>query len=216
MRRWQVCTCISLFFLFFVRGWYGGLHVHVQITVSPAAGFAGEDPTDTRAAKANLPPIDSVDLWPLISGTNSTSPRAELHIGSNSGGDESGRTSGITLVGGLIVPPYKILVGDGPGSILDMAGWPGPQWPNVSSSVDYANVTQVCGRTLETGCLYDVYADPNEHNNMIASNPAIWTKLLARMDEVNKTVFSPIRGTANPSACATALKNGGFWGPFLN
>lgn len=31
------------------------------------AGLAGVDPTDHRAAAANLLPIDSVDVWPLIS-----------------------------------------------------------------------------------------------------------------------------------------------------
>ena len=26
------------------------------------------DPTDERAAKANLPPVDSLSMWPLLSG----------------------------------------------------------------------------------------------------------------------------------------------------
>ena len=39
------------------------------------------DATDHRAAAANLPPVDSVDMSGLIMGTNSTRPRTELAIG---------------------------------------------------------------------------------------------------------------------------------------
>jgi len=30
--------------------------------------LAGVDPTDEKAAKANLPPIDSLNMWPYLSG----------------------------------------------------------------------------------------------------------------------------------------------------
>jgi hypothetical protein len=43
--------------------------------------FAGVDPTDHRAATANLPPIDSYDHSSMILGTNLTSPRTEIPIG---------------------------------------------------------------------------------------------------------------------------------------
>ena len=32
------------------------------------AALAGADPTDHRAAAAGLPPVDSIDLWPYLSG----------------------------------------------------------------------------------------------------------------------------------------------------
>ena len=119
------------------------------------------------------------------------------------------------MVGGLIIPPYKLLVGDG-GKTLDMAGWPGPQQPNTTSMVRWNTITQVCGRTVETGCLYDVYADPNEYNNIIASKQEVWKTMLARMDEVQKGVWSPVRGNTDPRACEAAIANGGFWGPFID
>jgi arylsulfatase I/J len=43
--------------------------------------LAGVDATDERAAAAGLPPIDSLNLWPLLSGANATSPRAEVVLG---------------------------------------------------------------------------------------------------------------------------------------
>eukprot|EP00040_Diaphanoeca_grandis_P027589 m.157279 g.157279 ORF g.157279 m.157279 type:complete len:561 (-) comp31048_c0_seq1:97-1779(-) len=178
------------------------------------AALAGVDPTDEKAAKAGLPPIDSHNLWPLLSGANSTSPRTQLEIGSNLGGDEANRTSGITKVGGLIVPPYKILLGQGPGNIIDMAGWPGPQSPN-ETFVDYSNLTEVCGRTPETGCLFNVWEDPGEHINLATTMPTIYNSMLAQADEVEKGVFSPDRGTDDHVACQQAIENGFFWGPFL-
>ena len=65
--------------------WYG--------TFSPIAGV---DPADERAAKAKLPPVDSFNMWLLISGENSTSPRTDVPATHE------------TLISG----EYKILVGD--------------------------------------------------------------------------------------------------------
>lgn len=40
--------------------------------------LAGVDPFDHRAALANLPPVDGLDLWPYLSGAVETSPRKEV------------------------------------------------------------------------------------------------------------------------------------------
>lgn len=40
----------------------------------------GVDPHDDLAAASHLPPVDGLDMWPLISGVNSTSPRYELPV----------------------------------------------------------------------------------------------------------------------------------------
>jgi hypothetical protein len=39
------------------------------------AELAGVDPTDHTAAAAGLPAVDSVSLWPYLSGRQSASPR---------------------------------------------------------------------------------------------------------------------------------------------
>ena len=87
------------------------------------ASLAGVDPTDTTAASAGLPPIDSFDMWPMLSGQNSTSPRRRFEAGDNVGGDDKGAggTRHDTLVGAIIIPPYKILLGDGNNETLDNA-----------------------------------------------------------------------------------------------
>lgn len=52
-----------------IADWYGTL-----------ANLAGVDPTDHSAAESGLPPIDSVDVWPLVIGENTTSPRTEILV----------------------------------------------------------------------------------------------------------------------------------------
>ena len=50
------------------------------------ASIAGvSDVTDKAAAEAGLPPIDSLDLWPYISGAVSSSPRKQLLVGTGNG-----------------------------------------------------------------------------------------------------------------------------------
>ena len=38
-------------------------------------GLAGVAVHDAAAEEAKLPPVDSLDLWPMLSGVNLTSPR---------------------------------------------------------------------------------------------------------------------------------------------
>ncbi len=180
------------------------------------AALAGADPTDNKASAAGLPPIDSLNVWPLVSGQNTTSPRSRVVIGSNTDGN-GGRTSGNTTIGGIIRPPYKIIIGYDVNNTINMAGWPGLKTPNNTASPDWDNLVESCGRTPETGCLYNIYEDPTEHNNIAATNPDIFQQMLAEVDEAQKQVFSPERGIADGLAVKVANEAyDGFWGPFLD
>lgn len=180
------------------------------------AAIAGADPTDTKAANAGLPPIDSINQWPLLSGVNATPPRRRVELGSTAGGDadrEDGSTK--TLVGGLIVPPYKILVGEN----ITRAAWPGPRSLNSTTiGFDFEAMVEDCGRTPNTGCLYDIFADPGEHVNLANDKPDLFKELLAEVEALSRSVFSPNRGEPDrDAACRAALyRYGGFWGPFLS
>ena len=61
-----------------------------------------------------------------------------------------------------------------------------------------------------------MWADPGEHNNIITDKTEIWKTLLARMEEVEKGVWSPYRGVTDKRACTKAIEYGGFWGPFID
>lgn len=64
--------------------------------------------------------------------------------------------------------------------------------------------------------MFQVFTDPNEENDVAAEHPDIVKELYARINELQKGVYSPDRGSDNGMACKAALdKWGGFWGPFV-
>ena len=174
------------------------------------------DPTDARAAAAGLPPIDSLDMSALLFGTNATSPRTEVAIGSSDGADNAGNT----IVQGIIDVPsgLKLVIGD-----IDPAFFQGPTYPNTTSTVKPPHL--VCGdpdaggKAYGPGCLFDVLNDPSETTDLAGEkkHAADVTRLRKRIAELQKGVFNPDRGSNDPDFCKTALgKWGGFVGPFLD
>ena len=73
--------------------------------------LAGVEPADARAAAAGLPPVDGLNLWPLLSGANASAPRAEVWLGSGGAGDSD--SSAAPIVQGYIrADGYKVLYGN--------------------------------------------------------------------------------------------------------
>ena len=164
-------------------------YIHIADWYSTFCSLAGVDPTDERAAKAKLPPIDSLNVWPLISGQNSTSPRVDIPVTKN------------TLISG----DYKILTGD-----ISEAGWTGPHSPNSSHRID---TVAKCG----DGCLYNIKEDPLEQHDLATEMPDVLKKMQSKLAEYQSTHFNPDRGDEWPGACETATNHYGYyWGPFLD
>ena len=176
-----------------MRGKKSNGYIHIADWYSTFSSLAGVDPTDDRAAKANLPPIDSLNVWPLISGQNSTSPRVDIPLTQN------------TLISGQ----YKILTGN-----VDLAGWTGPVYPNTTKPSGISAIEH-CG---DSGCLYNIIDDPEEYTNLadIVKMPDVLKEMQAKLAKYQATHFAPDRGSVSPAACETALKvYHGFWGPFV-
>ena len=168
-------------------------YIHLADWYATFCALAGVDPTDTPAAKANLPPIDSLNMWPLISGQNSTSPRVDIPISMTA----------------LISGDYKILLGTN-----RMAGWTGPVYPNNTNPDGGVEANEYCGD--DRGCLYNIMDDPGEHNNLASLMPDKLKKMRDKLIEYQGTHFNPDRGGKSPAACEAALNlYGGFWGPFI-
>jgi arylsulfatase I/J len=166
--------------------------IHLADWYATFCAIAGVDPADERAVKAKLPPIDSMNMWPLISGENTTSPRQDIPVSYD------------TLISG----DFKILTGT-----MDQAGWTGPQYPNATNPDGGINATVNCGTT---GCLFNITKDPEERVNIVETESAILKEMQQRLAKYQATYFSPNRGTAWPGACDKAMKDyGGFWGPFV-
>ena len=174
-----------------MRGQKTDGYIHIADWYATFSALAGVDLTDERAAKANLPPIDSLNMWPLISGQNSTSPRVDVPI------------SNTTLISG----DYKILTGDN-----EQAGWTGPVYPNTTTPSGISAVEH-CG---DSGCLYNIKNDPEERENLADKMPDILKEMQSKLKKYQASRFNPDRGKGSPTACETALKTyHGFWGPFL-
>ncbi|XP_065179088.1 arylsulfatase B-like [Sycon ciliatum] len=153
--------------------------------------LAGVDKHDTRAEAAKLPAVDGLDMWPVLSGQNMTSPRTE-----------------IPLSPGLISGDYKILV-----SKVQMAGWTGPKYPNQTRPAGGIPAVANCQKK---NCLFNIKVDPEERTDLAESQPAILKHMQERHEAWVATVFNPDRGHPSPLACQTAIeKYGNFWGPFL-
>ena len=174
-----------------MRGQKTDGYIHLADWYATLCGLAGVDPTDEEAAKAKLPPIDSLDIWPLISGQNTTSPRTDIPVSHD------------TLISG----DYKLLTGN-----IEYSVWTGPQYPNTSTPHDNIHIREKCG----DGCLFNIKEDPDEYDNLASKMPDILAQMQKKLSKYQATYFNPNRGQKSPLACETALnKYGGFWGPFV-
>ena len=159
-----------------------------------------KDIADKAAAEAKLPPIDSLNLWPYLTGDAATSPRQQVVVGTG-----NGDVNGILVQNGTHL--WKRLEGS-----ITMAGWTAPQSPN---STFQTPGVQKC----EPYCLYDVLADPSEYSNLVndTSTGTVALELKAKMVAAGSTGFRPDRGPQDPQSCLTAMeKYGGWWGPWVS
>ena len=185
-------------------------HTHIQDWYTTFCGLAGIDPTDTAAQAAGLPPYDGVDLWPLLSGANTTGPRTEIWLGSGGAGDVDNSKN--PIVQGLIrADGYKLLWGN----VIENA-WTGPFYPNATTNwCDSCPLD--CGTQDAPKCLFNVLTDPTEHLEISAAHPDIVSSMAARIKQLQAGIFAPDRGEVQTAAACQALNTqwGGFIGPFL-
>ena len=201
----------------------------------PMAAAAGLPPIDSISqwdywsGATDAPPRVEVAIGGEVGNENggSSGLRFSGPTASNTGVEAlvmslPGAAAGAGAGAGAAPPPQqqqqlqqlKLMVGT-----FHEAMWTGPQWPNETSTSFAANnshwaVTADCRR----GCLYNITAgaDPNEHYDIAAEQPALVAKLMARLLEINRTVFSPDRGPPDKLGCEYGTQHyGGFWGPFL-
>ena len=168
------------------------------------------DAPDNAAAAAGLPPIDSLDVWPLITGANATSPRVEWPL--TPLGEDLSRSAHGGDAAYMAEGRYKLIVG----SRIEQQGWCGQVHPNTSLVWDsFKDTTGECAKTKKkTGCLFDVLADPGEHEDLALIMPAKAQEIYAKMLAAEEHWFDPDRGEPDPRACEVAAKTG-FWQPFL-
>ena len=177
-------------------------------------GLAGiADPSsDPRAAAAGLPAVDSLNMLPLILGTNRTSPRTSFVMSA------SGLTHMAPVTNGqaLMDWPHKLMIGK-----QQTAIWSAPISPNMSGPGKPPGFA-ICGFVPEEyvldcgdGCVWNVEVDPEERNNLNASSELLG-RLRAKLERELSTTFKQPAGPMDPAACAKAREMGGFMAPWLN
>eukprot|EP01065_Artemidia_motanka_P003145 TRINITY_DN1149_c0_g1_i1.p1 TRINITY_DN1149_c0_g1~~TRINITY_DN1149_c0_g1_i1.p1 ORF type:complete len:513 (+),score=194.27 TRINITY_DN1149_c0_g1_i1:77-1615(+) len=190
--------------------------IHVADWYATFCALAGvPDVTDHAAARAGLPPLDSLDQSGALFG-GEHSPRGEVVLSANPNGTAD-------------APLY---FGDGEAVIAaDAAGvlWklvtgtqlPVPTGPAVPNRCRDQNTT-VWGPsntgvrcTCGAGCLYNLDEDEEEHNDLSAANPAKLAELQAKLRAARGTVYAPYRGDVDEAACAANERAGGYWVPWL-
>lgn len=167
--------------------------VHVADWYGTFCSLAGIDFEDKWAEASGLPAVDSLDMWPLLSGANLTSPRQSFLV-----------TKDMYMLG-----PWKYVRGN---TEMIEAERGGPHYPNASTAADpiVAHTT----RCPEAGCLYNVVQDPSESHEVSAQHPDIVKKMLASLNEEAKTIYKA-KHTNDPKCDSTAWgRYHGFYGPW--
>ena len=186
----------------------GGL-LHVADWYSTFLGIAGvPDPANDPAP--GFAPVDSLDLWPWLSGAAPASPRTTLALDHNrydpcpTCGDAAGPRN---VSGALIEWPHKLLVGKVGGE--SSASWYGTFSPNATNPVTNTSIF-ACGNDSPLGgCLFDLSVDPEERNDLASQQPAVFARLLANFYGLKSQYHPPNENPPSDEAglCAAALQN---------
>lgn len=70
-----------------------------------------------------------------------------------------------------------------------------------------------CG---DSGCLFNLEKDPNEHDDVSSTHLNLASELLNELSDMNRTLFEPDRGDMVLEACDVAISQNRFVGPFLS
>jgi len=172
-------------------------YIHICDWYATFCKLAGIDPADNNIP--GLPAIDSLDIWPLISGQTTISPRTEIPLSSFPG------INGVPTAVNFIDGPWKFISG-----IIPFSGWTGPVYPNSTGIHLGLEYYQNC----VGGCLYHIIADPNEYYELSATYPGIFEEMSIKSRNLFSTVYNPDRGVPDPKACQV-IQEVGYFSPWL-
>jgi hypothetical protein len=144
--------------------------------------LAGADPTDDAFFSDNkggggVHGVDSVDVWPMLVGTNLTQPRSTTPTTEASVVEASSPTTWwklITLAGQSNYYDENNTRTDGADPCL-AARQPDPPMPGRTDSLVAG--CPVCNATQP--CLYELLADPQERSNVASAHPDVVARLAA-------------------------------------
>eukprot|EP01062_Namystynia_karyoxenos_P052672 TRINITY_DN422_c0_g2_i3.p1 TRINITY_DN422_c0_g2~~TRINITY_DN422_c0_g2_i3.p1 ORF type:complete len:569 (+),score=189.30 TRINITY_DN422_c0_g2_i3:107-1708(+) len=174
-----------------VRGTRLDSIIHVADWYGTFCALAGVDQTDHWAAASGIPPVDSVNVWPMLSGANATAPRTHF----------------LVLKNLIVAGKWKYAQGE-----MIEANWGGPRYPNASTMDDpISNYTLQCP---DSGCLFDLEADVTEHNEVSAQHPDVVAEMKQLLEQEAKTIWH-VSHKKDPDCDALCrMRYGNYYGPF--
>ena len=184
------------------RGRVASGSAHIVDLYATFAGLAGVTAADPSGPD---PTIDSLDLWPWLSGAAPSSPRDDPSVVTVL--DHSMYRPVTT--GAILKGKYKLLVGGSFSSGISpnrgewAASWFGVFSPNASWT---PNATEVYACPPSAPCLFDLEADPTEHVDLSATLPDVLADMLTAFYSLNNTYHPPVNNPPEEKAamCAAA------------
>ena len=172
--------------------------IHIADWYTTFCKLAGVDPDDTGPGKF---PVDSMDVWPIITGESETTLHDEIVLGYN-----------YSEKGAIISGNYKLIVG-AQGEKCDNLMW---------SPLDYPCSDGPKGENCDPYCLYDIVNDPREEHELSKEKPDILQKMLDRYNKYSKEpremqdqgYHSDAEVPSDKNACKYMIAHGGYWQPW--
>jgi hypothetical protein len=171
--------------------------MHIADWYATFASLAGVNPADPNT----ISPIDAMDLWPYISGSNDTAPRSLIVYDHNMYGN--------TTTGAIRVDDWKLLVGP-----QSYATWYGLFAPNESMPNPPSNIV-AC--SLSKPCLFNLTGDPTEHEDVSGEHPTVVSQLMGVFTGLESQYHPPKDNpfSNNTGYCGAINASGGYVAPWL-
>ena len=181
-----------------MRGQTSEGFIHVADWYTTFCKLAGVDSSDSGSGKF---PVDGLDVWPIITGVNTTTQHSEIVLSYD-----------YEDTGAIIVGDYKLIVGKQPEK-CDSLMW---------TPLDYPCHDGPKGENCDPHCLYNIVQDPNEHNELSSKEPEMVKKLLDKYNEYSKEPrdmqdqgFHQNSDLPHDStACSYMKQHGQYWQPW--
>jgi arylsulfatase I/J len=169
-----------------MRGKSTSAAMHIADWYTTFSGLAGVDFADDHD---DVPSVDGVDQWPVISGQTTAPQRTEIFVAKHT----------------LIQDKWKLIATNAGDS-----RWSGPLYPQVPAEGE--KDAQKC--SAEKPCLFNIITDASERTEVADKHPDVVKRMQARLDELMEGIWSPTRPNVTKEAkCAATAKNGGYLTP---
>jgi len=166
----------------------GALHVSdLHATFLARAGLSAVDPNPRAPA-----PVDGMDVWNWVLGNAPMAPHTAKGLPLDHLNYDAASNGG-QPVGAYIRGDLKLLVGAGAGEA--QASWFGgaPLYFTPNASVPNPRINQTACSVLARpgGCLFNLTADPNEHEDLAEAQPQLFQAMMAEFLALNSSYHPP-------------------------